>query len=160
MDALLEQTLHDLKITYVFHTHPAVFTVAESKHIKESIPGVQTKSLFLKDELGKFYLMCLRGSKRLNIKFLQQFLNIRKLVFGSAEELLRELHITPGSVSIFCLIYGANVTLILDKELWDAERVCFHPNVNTETLELAHTEFAKFYDSLNLQKFIVELPES
>ena len=63
----------------------------------------------------------------------------------------------PGSVSIFGAIYSSEVMLILDKEVWDAEIVGFHPNVNTETLEIGHGGLEKYYNSLANRKEVVEL---
>ena len=49
------------------------------------------------------------------------------------------------------------VKLILDKEVWGADIVGFHPNVNTSTLEIKHEDLKKFYNSLDCEKEIVEL---
>ena len=47
--------------------------------------------------------------------------------------------------------------LIIEKEVWDAEIVGFHPNVNTETLEIRHDDLERYYNSLNNRKEILEL---
>ena len=157
MDNQLKKYLEDREISYKIHYHPPVFTVDESKKLKQSYTGKHTKSLFLKDENGKFYLVSMEAEKRLNIKKLKSYLKVKDLQFGSAEELKNHLNITPGSVSIFNLIYSNSVYLILDKKLWHAESVGFHPNINTATLELDHDNFVKFYNSLACKKEIISL---
>ena len=50
-----------LGIATTTHEHEAVFTVAESRHVKESIPGGHTKNLFLKDKKGRLFLVVALG---------------------------------------------------------------------------------------------------
>jgi len=159
MDPTLSTYLQDHNILYVEHKHPAVFTVEESKKIELNLPNVfHTKNLFLKDENKKFFLVSMNAHKRLDLKSLRNKLNAqKKLSFASAEQLKERLNLTPGSVSIFGMIYAKDVTLILDQEIWEAEKVGFHPNINTSTLELTHENLAKFYDSLKSDKMILKL---
>ena len=119
---------------------------------------IHTKNLFLKDEGNKFFLVCMDAFKRLDLKILKEKLNAqKKLTFASSEELKKHLNLSPGSVSILGMIYSKYVVLILDKELWNAEKVGFHPNVNTSTLELNHENLEKLYTSLKTRKEVVSL---
>src|SRR3989344_8760170 len=159
MEELLKEYLEKNKINYVRHKHKAVSTVAESGKDENilKIPGLHCKTLFLKDDKGGFYLVGLPAHKRLDIKKLEKHLEVKKLKFGSAEELKEKTNLAPGSVSIFGAVYSGDVALILDKEVWDAEIVGFHPNVNTETLEIKHVGLERYYNSLNNRKEILEL---
>src|SRR3989344_755058 len=132
MDSKLKSCLENLGVQYIEHEHPPVFTVEESKILKKDILGLHTKSLFLKDDKGDFYLVCMSADKRLDIKGLRKYLKTEKLHFASPEELKSHLNLTPGSVSIFGMINSEDdsVTLILEKEVWSSERVNFHPNIN------------------------------
>jgi len=159
MDIQLKEYLAKHKIKYKIHEHPAVFTVEQSKNIEaiQKIPGMRSKNLFLRDENHNFYLVCMLGEKRLNIKTLEKKLGVKKLNFASAEDLKFELNLTPGSVSIFAMINAKNTKLIIDKELWDAEITGFHPNINTATLEIQHKDLEKFISSLKCSKEILKL---
>ena len=157
MDKNLKSYLEKNKIEYRIYEHPAVFTVAESKSIKIKIPGKHTKCLFLKDENSNFYLAALPAEKRLDTKKLKRKLGVKDLRFGSMEELKEQLNLTPGSVSIFGMIYSEKVYLIIDKELWSVELVGFHPNINTSTIVLNHENLEKFYNSISAKKEIIEL---
>lgn len=158
MEEKLKTYLEKHKINYIIHEHHAVFTVEESTKIKQSIPGLSAKCLFLKDSKNdKFYLVCMPALKRLDIKKLSRIFGAKKLNFGSQEELKKELSITPGSVSIFCMINANNVELIVDQEIWNAKITGFHPNINTATLEITHENLEKFYDSIKSKKQILEL---
>ncbi len=157
MDENLKDYLGGLKIKYKIHEHKPVFTVEQSKKIKQKIPGLSTKCLFLKDENKQFYLICLSSDKRLNTKIIKSYFNIKELQFASPDELKNELNVTPGSVSIFSMIYAKNIILIVDKEIWQADIVSFHPNINIATLEINHEDLEKFYNSLKTEKYIIEL---
>ena len=157
MEKLLEKYLNEHKIAYIKHLHPAVFTVVESNSVIKNFHGVRAKNLFLKDDSKNFYLVCLPVDKRLNMKQLQIYLGVPKLHFGSPEELKSELNVTPGSVSIFCMIYSNSVCLIVDQSIYNADIVGFHPNLNTATLELSHNDFLKFFNSLKCKKQVLEL---
>lgn len=157
MDKSLSSYLSKHNIQYKNYEHPAVFTVAESKKIKTNIPALHTKCLFLKDENSQFYLICLPAEKRLNILLLRRKFNLKRLYFASPEELKSELNLTPGSVSLFGMIYAKSTHLIIDKQIWKADAVGFHPNINTATLVLNHINLEKFYNSLKARKEIIEL---
>ena len=69
-----------------------------------------------------------------------------KLSFASPERLMTHLGVTPGSVSPFGLINDASheVRVFLDRDLKAAERISFHPNINTVTVVLAFADFERF----------------
>ncbi len=158
MDENLLRYLKSKNINFEMHTHPAVFTVAESKKKSAEIPGVfHTKNLFLKDT-KKFYLVCMAAEKRLNLKALEEKISSSgKLKFASEKELKENLNATPGSVSLFGMIYAKNTVLVIDNEILAAEKVGFHPNVNTSTLVLLQDNLMKFLDSVKCEKFFLEL---
>src|SRR3989344_2447879 len=121
MDEKLRRYLNKYNIQYKSYEHPEVFTVSQSSSIKIEIPGKHTKCLFLKDEKGSFYLIVLLAEKRLNTRLMKEKLGAKEIHFASIEQLKKELNLTPGSVSLFGMIYAKNTCLIIDKELWDAE---------------------------------------
>jgi Ala-tRNA(Pro) deacylase len=59
---------------------------------------------------------------------------------------MTHLGVTPGSVSPFGLIHDRDraVRVAIDRDLKAADRVSFHPNINTVTLTLARMDFEKF----------------
>ncbi len=80
-----------------------------------------------------------------------------KLSFASADRLMRYLKVTPGSVSPFGLIHDVehHVRVFLDRELKAAQRISFHPNINTRTLVLSFADFERFLAATwNVVKFI------
>ncbi len=162
MNKELEQYLQQHDIQYKYHSHPAVFTVAESDIHCGDIPGMRGKNLFLKDKEGTagFFLLVVPGHKRVKMAMVQKFMGIRKLAFATEQELWQYLHLTPGSVSPFGLIHDMKqeVTVLIDQDIWDAPVVNFHPNVNTASLELSRENFHKFIASLSQKVKILAVP--
>jgi Ala-tRNA(Pro) deacylase len=52
----------------------------------------------------------------------------------------------PGSVSPFGLINDRDhsVRVVIDRDLKSAERLSFHPNINTVTLTVSGADFSRF----------------
>ncbi|MCX8158711.1 MAG: prolyl-tRNA synthetase associated domain-containing protein [Candidatus Pacearchaeota archaeon] len=155
MDENLKNYLTKYDIKYELYSHPPVFSVEESSKIIKNIPGLRTKSLFLKDDKGKFYLVCMPGKKRLDIKSLKKRIASKKLQFASPEELKQQINLTPGSVSLFGMIYSSSVTLFIDKEVIESDLIGFHPNINTETIVLDNNNLKKFISSLKCKIEII-----
>ncbi|MCJ7589081.1 MAG: prolyl-tRNA synthetase associated domain-containing protein [Candidatus Aminicenantes bacterium] len=141
------EVLDALNIRYIRFEHPPVFTVEEAREHWKDVPGVHCKNLFLRNYKGnRHFLVVLEASKRADLKALSLKLGTDRVSFGSDERLRRCLGLTPGSVSPFGLINDAKkeVEVVLDEDLKQADSVCFHPNVNTSTLNLSYADFERF----------------
>jgi len=157
MDEKLKKYLEKYKISYTAYEHPAVFTVAESDKVTKHIPGARSKNLFLKDENNNFYLVIMPSGKRLNTQLIRTHFKIKELNFASPDELKKQLNISPGSVSLFCMIYASEkVILIVDKEILNAEQAGFHPNKNTATIVLDHNNLEKFLNTLKNRREVID----
>ena len=88
----------------------------------------------------------MKHPKRADLRGVADQIGDGKLSFASPERLLTHLGVTPGSVSPFGLINDASreVRVFLDADLKAAERISFHPNINTVTVVLAFTDFERF----------------
>jgi Ala-tRNA(Pro) deacylase len=159
MDIKLKEYFKKYGIEYEEFKHKAVFTVEESRELKKEIPGLHCKCLFLKTDRGGLYLIGMPAVKRMDMKSFRKKIGVRKLHFGSEEELFDKLGLKPGSVSIFGLINNRDkdVKLILDKDVFFSEKVGFHPNINTSTLVLKHKDLEKYFNSLKNNKDVFEL---
>jgi len=139
--------LNALAIAFVRHEHDAVATVDEAAAHWASIDAMHFKNLFVRNQKGtQHYLLIIRHSKRADLRALADQIGDGKLSFGSPERLMTHLGVTPGSVSPFGLIHDLShrVRVVIDRELKTAERVSFHPNINTVTITLARADFDTF----------------
>jgi Ala-tRNA(Pro) deacylase len=141
--------LRELGITFDVHEHPPVATVEEAVQHWEGIDATHCKNLFLRNQKGdRHYLVIIEHSKRADLRAVANQIGDGKLSFASPERLMKYLGVTPGSVSPFGLINdaGRDVRVYLDRDLTQAARVSFHPNLNTRTVTLAASDFLVFLE--------------
>lgn len=144
--------------------HPPLFTIEEGLAFWESpqgLPGcTHCKNLFLRNHSGKrHYLVTMECHKSLNFVQLQQIIREGKLTFASEERMERCLGLRPGSVSPLGLINdidladanprelfdnGHRVKFFVDKDLYDAPMMSFHPCDNTASVALGNAELHRF----------------
>ena len=151
MDSYIKKFLEENNIEYELYTHRAVFSCEESKIYCKHVPGISGKNLFLKDEKGKqFFLVVLPCKKKLDLNTLAFFLKVKKLKFANEQELKNILELSPGSVSILGLLNDKErkTELIIERSMWEAEKLNFHPNINTESLTFHQENFHKLVQIL------------
>ena len=56
-----------LGIPYALHEHPPIFTVAESAHLKATIPGVHCRNLFVRDKKERMFLIVVPNETRIDM---------------------------------------------------------------------------------------------
>ena len=138
--------------------HPAVFRVGEGEEIKQAIPGAHTKNLFLKDAKGQLWLISAQDRTVIDLKRLHTVIGSARLSFGSAELMEAVLGVTPGSVTAFALMNDTDrrVRFVLDRNLREADRVNFHPLVNTATTGVDQAGFRKFLGAVGVTPMAVD----
>jgi Ala-tRNA(Pro) deacylase len=150
MDDLAQPVLQELEtlgISYESYEHPPVFNTEDVEKYWRDIPATPVKNLFLRNKKGnRHYLVIVGVDKRVDLQRLVKVIGDDRLSFGSAERLMEKLGLTPGSVSPFGLIHpgSRDVVVIIDAELRHAERLMFHPNINTATLTISFADLEKF----------------
>ena len=141
------ERLRDLGIAFERHEHPPVATVEQAAEHWAGIDAAHCKNLFLRNQKGdRHYLLILEHSKKADLRAVANQIGDGKLSFGSPERLLKHLGLTPGSVSPFGLIHDSihSVRVVVDRDLQGAERLSFHPNINTATLVVSKDDFVRF----------------
>jgi Ala-tRNA(Pro) deacylase len=159
-DALLP-VFAQLDLDYRMVEHPAVFTIDEALALVPPIDGAKTKNVFVRDAKGtRHFLVVVPHDKRLDLAVLAGILHSGKLSMGSAERLQRRLGVTAGAVSVFALVNDAAglVELIVDREIWRAERVQGHPLRNTATVSIAHASLETFLAHINHHPTVMQVP--
>jgi Ala-tRNA(Pro) deacylase len=143
----VERYLDALGISYTRHEHPPVATVAEAERYWADIDALHAKNLFLRNDKGtRHFLVVLGFTRRADLAALAAHFGERKLGFASPDRLMQHLGLAPGAVSPFGLVSDPErrVTVAIDVAIRDAERVAFHPNVNTATLVLSGADFRRY----------------
>jgi len=138
-----------LGIAVATHDHEPVFTVDESRHLHDTLPGGHCKSLFLRNKKGRCWLVVCEEDTRIDLKALGTRLGAGRLSFGSAERLMQWLGVTPGSVTPFALINDreASVQVVLDQRMLRHDLLNYHPLVNDRTSTIARDDLIRFIES-------------
>lgn len=159
-DKEVYRTLHELGIPFDYYEHPPVPTVEEASKYWEGIDSAHCKNLFFRNHKGnRHYLVVFDHVQTLNIRDLEQRLKQGKLSFASPQRMIKYLGLEPGSVSPFGLIHDIenHVHLFIDKNLKHAERISFHPNLNTASLVIPLSGFLKYLGHIGNSYEFIEL---
>ena len=119
--------------------HEAAHTIELCRPVEQALGGSICKNLFLTNrQHTEYYLLCMPGDKPFKTKELSSQLGTARLSFAAGEEMEEKLDITPGSLSIFGLLFdgGKRVHLIIDEDLKKKEFFCCHPCINTSSLKI------------------------
>ena len=149
---IVKDFLQKNDIKYILHKHPPVFTCEEAEKYCRNIPGMSCKNLFLWDKSNKrYFLVILPANKKLNFVNFAEQMETKKVAFANDKILEEMLQLPRGSVSVFGILNDQKkqVELCIDKEVYEANIVSFHPNVNTSTVELSREMFHKFLSAIN-----------
>lgn len=160
MNNPVEQFLQSHNITYNYHVHPAVFTAEQAESFHTIVPGLTGKNLFLIDrKSGRKFLFILPLTKKADLKFLAKHFGVSKLSFGSPDLLREKMWLEPGSVSPFGLINNKDkdIELYIDADIYNAELVNFHPNINTASLSLTREMFHNYLKAIPHKANVVEV---
>ncbi|MEA2782888.1 MAG: Ala-tRNA(Pro) deacylase [Rhodospirillaceae bacterium] len=140
-------------------SHPAVFTVEESKALRGELPGGHVKNLFLRNKKGAMWLVVAEENRRIDLKALGERLGAGKVSFGSPDRLMQYLGVIPGAVTPFGLINdrGVEVQIVLDQGLLAHEPLNVHPLTNEMTTAIAPKDLLAFIESCGHRARILDL---
>jgi Ala-tRNA(Pro) deacylase len=163
MDELKRQVfdaLNALGIQYDSYEHPPVFNTEDVQKYWKDIPATPVKNLFLRNKKGnRHYLVIVGVDTRVDLQQLVKLIGDDRFSFGSAERLMEKMGLTPGSVSPFGLLHSASadILVIIDQDLRNAERLIFHPNINSASVTISFADLQRFLESRENRVRFVEL---
>lgn len=147
-------------IWYEITEHQAVYNMEELSSIDLPYKERDAKNIFVRDDKKKnYYLITIKGNKKVNIRDFKKKYNTRNLTFASLEDLKNILNLTPGSVSPLGLLNDKEhkVLFYIDKELLNENGIIgVHPNDNTATIWLKTKDLI---DIIKEHKNIVNIVE-
>ena len=137
-------------IWYEITEHKAVFSMNELSNIEVPYPEYDAKNLFVRDDKKKnYYLITVRGNKRVDLKAFRSKNKTRSLSFASEKDLIDIMNLVAGSVTPLGLLNDKElkVSFYLDNEFLEGKQMIgIHPNDNTATIWL------KVHDLLDIVK--------
>ena len=130
--------LNQKGIEYEITEHEALYSMDEISDVDLPYPESDAKNLFLRDNKKKnYYLITVKGNKRVDLKEFRKTYGTKPLSFASAEDLFSILKLIPGSVSPFGLLNDEDrkVEFFIDESFMDDPKIIgCHPNDNTATV--------------------------
>lgn len=130
-------------IEYEVTEHGAVFNMEEMSHVELLHPEADAKNLFVRDDKKRnYYLITVRGDKRVDLKKFREEHSTRQLSFASENDLMNLLGLIPGAVTPLGILNDSEkkVKLFLDEELLKCGLIGVLPNDNTATVWLKTTD--------------------
>ncbi len=139
-----KQEVYDfIKSKNIWHEiteHEAVFNMDELSKIEVPYNDCDAKNLFVRDDKKEnYYLITVKGNKRVDLKEFRKRYDVRHISFASAEDLMKYLNLIPGSVSPLGLLNDKErkVKFYLDDSFFKDDKIIgIHPNDNTATVWL------------------------
>ena len=129
--------LDNMNIWYEILNHKAVFNMDDISKIDLPYPESDAKNLFVRDDKKKnYYLITIKGNRKINLKEFRKKYNTRPLSFASSDELNNILKLEPGSVTPFGLLNDKEnkTVLFIDEYFIKLNLIGIHPNDNKATL--------------------------
>ncbi len=139
------QYLTDCGIRYEVTEHQAVFNMAELDAVELPYPEADAKNLFVRDDKKRnYYLITVKGDKKVNLKEFRRVNGLRPLTFASAEDLMAMMGLSPGAVTPLGLLNDSEnrVKFYLDSSFGDG-LIGVHPNDNTATVWMKASDLVR-----------------
>ncbi len=146
-------------IDYEITEHGAVFNMEELNAVELPYPDCDAKNLFVRDDKKRnYYLITVKGDKRVDLKVFQQTFGTRKLSFASADDLMSMMGLIPGAVTPLGLLNDASrrVTFYFDRAFLGG-LAGVHPNDNTATVWLKAEDLVQIIQDHGNTVHIVDL---
>ncbi len=160
MIEMVTDFLSKIGVAFELIRHPAVITTEESRQIIHVDGCMSCKSLYVKDKKSdNFYMLVLPFDKRADMRGLASCVGCAKFEFATEDKLFEDLGVHRGSVSPFAFLNEKGerrAPLLIDKVVWYASKVKFHPCDNTATVILSGEGLRKFLNSINKRVIVVD----
>ena len=138
-------TKHNIK--FEITEHEAVFNMDELGRVDVPYPGRDAKNLFVRDDKKQnYYMITVKGAKRVDLKQFKKDHGTRHLSFASADDLQNILKLIPGAVTPLGLLNtdDKNIAFFLDEDFEkDGGIIGVHPCDNTATVWLQTKDLVK-----------------
>ena len=141
--------------------HKAVFSMEELTEVEIPYPKYDAKNLFVCDDKKRnYYLITVKGNKRVDLKEFKTKNNTRRLSFASEQDLMDIIGVAAGSVTPLALLNDKDlkVAFYFDKDFLNDERIIgIHPNDNTATVWLKIEDLIDIIKEHGNQVNIIEI---
>lgn len=138
--------LKQKNISFEIVEHEAIFNMEEASRITLPHHEAEAKNLFVRDDKKRnYYLLVVKGDKRIDLKAFRRQNGTRALSFASDADLQSFLQLLPGSVTPMGILNDEErkVHVFLDQKFMDEDLIGVHPNENTATIFMKVTDLVR-----------------
>ena len=132
--------LKEKNIWHEITEHEAVYNMEELSNVELPYPDADAKNLFVRDDKKvNYYLITVKGDKRVDLKEFRKNNGTRNLSFASSDDLMNIMGLIPGAVSPLGILNDIEIKVkfYIDKDFMkDEHLIGIHPNDNTATVWL------------------------
>ena len=157
--AEIYQYLTGKGISYEVTEHGAVYNMEDLAAMDLPYPDSDAKNLFVRDDKKRnYYLITVKGEKRVNLKEFRKAHGVRNLSFASPDDLMAIMGLIPGAVTPLGLLNAEEKKVIfyLDQELEDS-LIGVHPNDNTATVWMQSKDLMMLLKEHGTEVHVVEI---
>lgn len=148
-------------IEFEITEHKAVYNMEELAEVELPYPEADAKNLFVRnDKKTQYYLITVKGDKRVDLKEFRKANGTRPLSFAKAEDLLEILKLTPGAVTPLGLLNDdeVKVEFYLDEYFVNESKLIgCHPNDNTATVWMKASNLISIIEEHGNKVNVIEL---
>lgn len=153
-----------LKAKNIWHEiteHQAVYNMEELESIELPYPERDAKNLFVRDDKKRnYYLITVKGDKRVDLKEFKEKNGTRKLSFASSDDLMEMMGLIPGAVTPLGLLNDKEnrVEFFIDSDFLCGDGIIgVHPCDNTATVWLKAQDLINIVREYGNKVNIIEL---
>lgn len=143
--------LKRLNIWHEITEHKAVYNMAELASTELPYPEADAKNLFVCDDKKRnYYLITVKGDKRVDLKEFRRKNNTRPLRFASENDLMTMMGLIPGAVTPLGILNDdeCRVQFFIDEVFTNSTGIIgVHPNDNTATVWLKTQDLIKIIEN-------------
>lgn len=153
------QYLKDKGVPYEVTEHGAVYNMEELAAVDLPYPDCDAKNLFVRDDKKRnYYLITVKGEKRVNLKEFRKAHGLRNLSFASPDDLEKIMGLIPGAVTPLGLLNDEEKKVIfyLDQE-FEESLIGVHPNDNTATVWMQSKDLLALLKEHGTEVNVVEI---
>nr|WP_288555342.1 prolyl-tRNA synthetase associated domain-containing protein [uncultured Mediterraneibacter sp.] len=153
------QYLKDKGVSYEVTEHGAVYNMEELAAVDLPYPDCDAKNLFVRDDKKRnYYLITVKGEKRVNLKEFRKAHGLRNLSFASPDDLEKIMGLIPGAVTPLGLLNDEEKKVIfyLDQE-FEESLIGVHPNDNTATVWMQSKDLLALLKEHGTEVNVVEI---
>ena len=153
------QYLKDKGVSYEVTEHGAVYNMEELAAVDLPYPDCDAKNLFVRnDKKRNYYLITVKGEKRVNLKEFRKAHGLRNLSFASPDDLEKIMGLIPGAVTPLGLLNDEEKKVIfyLDQE-FEESLIGVHPNDNTATVWMQSKDLLALLKEHGTEVNVVEI---